>query len=185
MDAHHIHITGASGAGCSTLGAALAARLGIAHLDTDTFYWKLTDPPFREKQPEQTRVRLIAGAMENAQNNWVLSGSIGAWGAPLIPRFDLVVFLYVPTDIRMARLRARETARYGADAIAPGGWNYDETAYFLKWASGYDTGEYGGRSLPFHREWLKTLPCPVLELDGTEPTETLTDRVCEALKAAH
>lgn len=114
--------------------------------------------------------------------HWVLSGSIGSWGAPLIPSFDLVVFLYAPTDIRMARLSARETARYGTDAIAPGGWHYNETVYFLKWASGYDTGEYGGRSLPFHKEWLKSLACPILELDGIEPTETLTNRICEAFK---
>ena len=47
-----IHITGASGFGVSTLGGALAARLGCAHLDTDDFYWLPTDPPYREVQGE-------------------------------------------------------------------------------------------------------------------------------------
>ena len=31
----HIHITGASGSGTTTLGLALAELLGIRHLDTD------------------------------------------------------------------------------------------------------------------------------------------------------
>lgn len=82
----------------------------------------------------------------------------------------------------MARLRIRETVRFGADAIAPGGRHHKETEYFLKWASGYDTGEYGGRSLPFHRKWLEALPCPTMELDGTHSTHDLMERVCERLK---
>lgn len=45
-----IHIFGASGSGTSTLGRAVAARLGYAFLDADDFYWLPTDPPFREKR---------------------------------------------------------------------------------------------------------------------------------------
>ena len=33
-----IHITGASGSGTSTLGAALANHLCVAHFDADNFY---------------------------------------------------------------------------------------------------------------------------------------------------
>ncbi len=41
-----VHIFGASGAGTSTLGRALADRHRLVHLDTDDFYWMPTDPPF-------------------------------------------------------------------------------------------------------------------------------------------
>lgn len=50
----------------------------------------------------------------------MLSGPLCGRGDPLIPEFDLVVFLVVPTEGRLARLRAREAARYGHAAIAPG-----------------------------------------------------------------
>jgi adenylate kinase family enzyme len=41
-----VHIVGASGSGTTTLGKALAARAGCAHLDTDEFFWMPTEPPF-------------------------------------------------------------------------------------------------------------------------------------------
>ena len=46
-------------------------------------------------------------------NRWVLSGSLSGWGDPLVPKFDLVVFLFVPNEVQMQRLRAREIQRYG------------------------------------------------------------------------
>jgi adenylate kinase family enzyme len=42
----HVHILGASGSGATTLGAALAQRLGFTHLDSDDFFWIKTDPPY-------------------------------------------------------------------------------------------------------------------------------------------
>jgi hypothetical protein len=41
---------------------------------------------------------------------WVLSGPIAGWGDALIPSFDLVVFLHVPTVVRLARLQRSERA---------------------------------------------------------------------------
>jgi hypothetical protein len=41
---------------------------------------------------------------------WVLSASLAGWGDALIPSFDLMVFLYVPTEGRLACLRRRERA---------------------------------------------------------------------------
>ena len=38
FDFHHVHIVGASGAGTTTLAAALAGGIGARHLDTDDYY---------------------------------------------------------------------------------------------------------------------------------------------------
>ena len=37
---------GASGSGTTTLGAALGARLGCRHVDSDDLFWVKTEPPF-------------------------------------------------------------------------------------------------------------------------------------------
>ena len=100
-----IHITGASGTGTTTLGRALARELGCAHFDADDYYWLPTQPPYREKREPAERVRLLRRDLGEA---WVLSGSVSGWGDPLIPRFTAVVFLWVPKDLRLARLRRRE-----------------------------------------------------------------------------
>jgi hypothetical protein len=95
----------------------------------------------------------------------VLSGSLAGWGDPLIPSFDLVVYLYVPTAVRLARLQRRERARFG-DSLEPGGPMYDQHQAFLRWAEGYDPGLSGGRTLRAGATWLGYLPCSVLCLIG-------------------
>lgn len=109
MPMSHVHLTGASGSGTTTLGRALAARLGWRHLDTDDFYWARTDPPFQEPRVIPERTRLLDDA--TAAAGCVLSGSMVGWGDVLAPRFDLVLFLALPAEVRLERLRARERAR--------------------------------------------------------------------------
>ena len=146
-----LHITGASGCGVSTLGAALAARLGCAHLDTDDFYWRPTDPPYRESRPIAERLALIAAALDDAATaGWVLSGSLDGWGDPLIPRFGRVVFLTAPTELRLERLAERERRRYGA-AIEPGGPLHAHHLDFMAFAAAYDTGAFTSTLTGRHR----------------------------------
>ncbi|MDR6288283.1 MULTISPECIES: hypothetical protein [Inquilinus] len=175
MAPRRIHITGAAGSGTSTLGGALAAATGVPHLDTDDFYWLPTDPPFVQKRPIPDRLALIEQAVDGV-DRWVLSGSLVSWGGPLIPRFDLVVFLYVPPALRMERLRRREAERYGAATLAPGGAMHEAHHAFLDWAEAYDAGTVG-RSLPAHEAWLSRLPCPVLRIEGDTTTEDRLQRV--------
>ncbi|HYE20601.1 MAG TPA: AAA family ATPase, partial [Tepidisphaeraceae bacterium] len=108
-----IHLTGASGSGTTTLGRALGQRLGLAHLDTDDFYWLPTDPPYQAARPMPDRLARLEAALD-VELGWVLSGSLAGWGDPLLERFEAVVFLAVPVKERLRRLEARERARYGA-----------------------------------------------------------------------
>ena len=160
-----IHIVGASGSGTTSLAAELAGRYGHRHLDTDDFYWRRTDPPFREKRPPEERLASLRTTFQEAKR-WVLSGSLCGWGDPLIPEFELVVFLLVPTPVRLARLRAREIERYGRQAIAPGGALHEAHVEFLEWAGRYDTGDPEMRSRAMHEAWLAALPCSVVRLEG-------------------
>ena len=43
----------------------------------------------------------------------VVSGSVVNWGTDIEDSFDLVVFLTVPAETRVERLRKRELARFG------------------------------------------------------------------------
>ena len=178
-----IHITGASGSGVSTLGAALARRLGCAQLDTDDFYWLPTEPPYRQSRPVADRLALVLAAMDAAPSGWVLSGSLDGWGDPLIPRFERVVFVATPTTLRLARLAERERRRYGA-AIEPGGALAAHHLDFMAYAAAYDSGVFTstltGRHRARHEAWLARLPCLLLRLDGSAPTDTLVRLVMSA-----
>jgi adenylate kinase family enzyme len=177
-----IHILGASGCGTTTLGMALAERLGVAHVDTDSYFWEPTRPPFQTPRPRAERQTLLAHELD-AHAAWVLSGSLCGWGDVFIPRFDAVVFLRLSTEIRLARLRERELARFGEAALAPGGAMHENHREFLDWAAAYDDGDLSMRSLTRHREWLERLPCPVLRLEGVLDVDEEVGRVVASLAA--
>lgn len=180
MATSRIHITGASGSGTTTLGRALATRLAVPHHDSDDYFWEPTEPPYTTKRDEAERLALMR-RLFLPRAGWVLSGSLVGWGDPLIPSFDLVVFLLTATEVRIDRLRRREAARYGAAAVAAGGDLHAESRAFLDWAASYDTAPAEGRSRAKHEAWLAALPCPVLRLDSNRPVAELAAAVISAL----
>lgn len=157
---NRVHIVGASGSGTTTLGAALARDRGLRHYDTDDYYWKTK---YTEAAPVAVRLETLGRDLTGDQ--WVLSGSLAGWGDPLVPLFDLVVFVYLDPTLRLERLVERERCRYG-DAIAPGGPLADEHQAFVAWARQYDHADETMRSLRRHEAWLAQLPCAVLRLRG-------------------
>ncbi len=60
MQPSRLHITGASGAGTTTLGAALAETFGCPHHDADDFYWLPSDSPYREERSRQKHEAWLA-----------------------------------------------------------------------------------------------------------------------------
>jgi adenylate kinase family enzyme len=174
-----IHILGASGSGTSTLGAALARRLGVPHADSDSFYWLPTDPPYTTPRPMEERQALLLRTLP-VDAHWVFSGAATKWAAPLEPYCDLVVFLRLDPEVRMARLRQREAARWGA-RILPGGDMAAINAAFIAWAEAYDTAGSLRRGLVTHEAWLIDQAAPVLRLDSRAPVQDLVAAVMDRL----
>lgn len=175
-----IVVTGASGSGTTTLGAELATRLGCRHFDADDAFWVRTDPPFTTKRDLVERDAMIRAHLA-PHDAWVLSGSVVGWPWPDPHRdLGLAVFLSLPSGLRMARLRAREIERYGADAVAPGGRMHAGHVEFLAWAERYDSAGTEQRSRVTHEAWLARCACPVLRIDGDT---TVADRVARVLAA--
>ncbi len=169
-----IHITGASGSGVTTLGAGLAAALRVPWHDTDSYFWTATEPPFTTPRPMPERLERLSRALDD-EIGWVLSGSLDGWGDALIPRLGGDIFLRLPPETRMARLRAREATRFGA-RIAPGGDMHASSQEFLAWAESYDSAGTDQRSLARHEAWLAALPCPALRLDAALPAAEVLAR---------
>src|SRR6185369_13153179 len=148
-----ILIMGASGSGTTTLGSALAARLGFAFFDADDYYWLPSNPPFQHKREAALRLSMLLRDLENA-GNAVLSGSVVNWGQEIEDSFSSIVFLTLPASIRVERLRNREVGLYGR-----------EDPEFLEWAAQYDEGRMTGRSLAIHEQWLSKRNCKIIRMD--------------------
>jgi len=180
MTTNRIHILGASGSGTTTLGRAVAQHLRCPSFDTDDYYWLPSDPPFHHKRSIPERHALLGQALAGHER-WVLSGSLCGWGDIFIPRFDVVIFLWIPAAIRLARLGERERRRYGDAALAPGGAMHEIHEAFMAWAATYDHGDLSIRSRQLHEDWLRRLPCPVLRLEGDESVEQRLTQLISAL----
>ena len=176
---HHIHLFGASGSGTTTLGAALAEAIGGQHLDTDSYYWEDTEPPFTTKRPIEQRIRDIQRDSKRSQH-WTLSGSLCSWGDPLLESFTLAVFVRLDPAVRLERLRARERERYGS-RISPDGDMFEQHRAFIEWAASYDTAEPPIRSLKMHQQWQTTLPCPVVTVNSGNALDANLTQVLKQL----
>ena len=162
-------VMGSSGSGTTTLGRAVAERLGIAFFDADDYYWLPTDPPFRQKRDESSRFDMMSTDLGRASSA-VVAGSIMNWGRELEDSFSLIVFLILDAAIRIERLRIRELALLG---------RIDEA--FLEWAAQYEEGRLPGRNRARHEKWLRERSCPVLRLDGDLSVNERLERVIETL----
>ena len=173
--ARGIIIFGAPGAGSSTLGKALAQRLDFPHLDLDDYFWRWdAEVPYTLFRSDEETFGLLMGDIAKSPH-FVLSGSIGKSDRRMYEAlFELAVFITVPPEVRLERLRARTTARFG-ERVLEGGDMYERNNRFIESSAGYETN---GR-LTQHEEWIAELPCPVLRVDGTKGVTENTEWIIE------
>lgn len=168
-----INIVGAPGSGTSTLGRALSSRLGYQFFDADDFYWQPTTPPFKQKYTPDVRLAGLLDAVSRHEAT-VVSGSVCGWGDELEDAFDLVIFLSLPTALRLERIRARELAWFGHADPA-----------FLAWAGQYEQGSLPGRSRARHEAWLSGRHCRVLRFEADVNVEDRVGEVINAVRSEH
>lgn len=179
-----IHIFGASGSGVTTLGNALSKKINIPYFDSDEYFWIPSNPPFTEKRIPEERNKLVKFALTET-NDWIFGGSSLKWGEDVFPEFDLVVFLWIPSEIRMERLKKRELERYG-EVIYTDPKRIKLYQEFLDWAINYDVDPkesgFSGRSLKVHESWLKQIKSKILEIRGDFSVEERINQVINGLK---
>lgn len=95
---------------------------------------------------------------------------------PPSDRVSLMQHALGDEPVRLERLAARETARYG-DRIAPDGDMYHIHVAFKTWASQYDDPSFSGRNRAQHEAWLSRQTAPVLRVDGINSVEQMATDV--------
>lgn len=170
-----IHILGAAGSGTTTLGTAISEKYGYRQLDTDDYFWLPTEPKYITKRERCERQRLLSEAIAKTER-FIISGSLCGWGDMFIPKFELIIFVETPQEVRIERLKQREFDHFG-NRILPNGDMYKNYIDFLEWAAKYDTAGLEQRSRALHTEWLKKTNCPVIIVDGTKPVNEIIKKV--------
>jgi len=175
-----IFITGGSGTGKTSIGEAVCEKIGYKHFDTDSYLWLPTKEPFMETRTPDEYSSLMGKDLINNEK-WILTGHVSfGLGHVYMPLYELVVFMYIPPDVRMERLKKREYERYG-DEILPSGSKYENSKEFLQYAIEYETGTTPG-SLQGQKKFLESVKCPVLKI-ANDSFEESVNTLLEAISS--
>ena len=153
-----ICICGLNGSGKTTLAASLARSLNFKHMDIEDYYFLPSDIPYSHPRTKEEVIPLVLKDM-NEDPCFVFSYVKGDMTPEINAKFDLVVYLDVPKNIRMERIKKRAYDKFG-DRVLIGGDMYEQEEAFFKMASSREPSAI--------EDWLDTLPCNVLRLDGTK-----------------
>jgi adenylate kinase family enzyme len=142
-----VAIIGASGSGKTTLAEAMAARLGVPHIEVDAIHH---GPNWTEMPADEFRVRM---AEVMSADGWVIDSLYQQkLGDMVLLAADTIVWLDLPLHVTMGRLARRTGSRYVRRTEL---WNGNrETLRGVLW----------GRESLFawaiarHREYRRTLP---------------------------
>ena len=158
-----IIICGLNGAGKSTLGKALAKNLGFHFIDNEELYFPKTDSHYTYASPRTRKeVEQLLFSEIKAHKDFVFASVKGDYGEIIYPFFQYAVLLNVPRDIRLKRVKERSFQKFGSRMLHGGDLYEQEEKFFdLVKSRAENTVE----------EWVQSLSCPIIRVDGTKPIE--------------
>ena len=173
-----IIIFGPAGSGKTSLGRMVGETLNFPYYDIDDYIWRWDTPvPYTQMYTREEKISGLMNAI-SAAPDFVMAGSMSSFHEHFDPLFDLAVLLTAHPALRMARVCARERAKYG-DRLLPGGDMYESHMRFRREVDNYESG-IGSPTLQEHTAWLHSLPCRTLRLDGSRPLEENCSKIVRA-----
>ena len=142
-------------------------------IDNEDLFFPKADPSYMFSNPRSKEevIQLLEEKISR-NNRFVFAAVKGNYGGRLIASLDHIVLIEVPKQIRSKRVRDRSYQKFG-DRILPGGDLYDTES---KWFSLTDS-----RPDNYVSDWLETVNCPVIRIDGTLPVENNLDYIVSEL----
>ena len=158
-----IQICGLNGCGKSTLGKALADKIGFHFIDNETLYFarSQTNEPYTNPRSQEEVEKLLINEVSE-HPDFVFSAVRGNYGKEIVQMYNFVVVIEAPEEIRSQRVRNRSFQKFGSRMLLGGDLHAREEAFFQMAAS---------RQNDYVENWLRSVKCPIIRVDGTKPIE--------------
>ena len=156
-----IIVCGLNGSGKSTLGKALAKKLKFRFIYNENLYFPKTDRNYIYAFPRsRSEVEKLLMNEVKTYNNFVFAAVKGDYGKDIVPLYKYAVLIDVPKEIRMQRVRNRSFQQFGNRMLKGGDLYESQEAFF---------NLINARPEHYVEEWVQSLNCPVIRIDGTKP----------------
>lgn len=168
-----ICVCGLNGSGKTTLAKALSQKINFCHFDVEDYYFdsKSGVPYAQARTREQVEELLMNDIQKHPQ--FVFSAVNGDFNDAVTSKYKLVIYLSVPHAERMRRIKQRAYNKFG-DRVLEGGDMYEQEQNFFR--------SCAERSDEKIINWLDTLSCCVLRLDGTDTVQNNIEKIVYLIK---
>ena len=168
-----IQICGLNGCGKSTLGRALANRIGFHFIDNENLYFDSdqANEPYANPRPQEEVERLLMNEVSKYPN-FVFAAVKGNYGKDIIPMYSYIIVIEVSKEIRSQRVRNRSFQKFGSRMLMGGDLYKQEEAFFRMAESRQDD---------YVENWLQSVKCPIIRVDGTKPIEENVEYIIHAI----
>lgn len=172
--ARGIQVCGLNGCGKSTLGRALAQKIGFHFIDNEELFFtrNAADEPYQNPRSRAEVEKLLMEEVRR-HGDFVFAAVKGDYGSAILPLYRYAVLIEVPKEIRLRRVRNRSFQKFGG-RMKPGGDLYESEEVFFQTAA--------ARPEDYAESWARTLSCPVVVVDGTRPVEENVERLAGLLR---
>ena len=169
-----IIICGLNGSGKSTLGKALAEKLDFHFIDAEDLYFPkaVSNYIYSNLRTREKVERLLLREI-NESKNFVFASVKGDYGESIYTLFKYAILIDASKDIRMQRVRSRSFQKFGNRMLTGGDLHEQEKRFFDFVKS---------RSENIVEEWIQSLECPIIRIDGTKAIEENIDFIIEQLQ---
>lgn len=169
-----IVVCGLNGSGKSTLGKALAEKLNFHFIDNEDLFFPKVDKqyPYAAPRTREEAKGLLLWEIKTHEN-FVLASVTGNYGDELYPFFQYAVLIDVAKVVRMQRVKNRSFQKFG-ERMLPGGDLYEQEKKFFDFVS--------SRAENMVEEWVASLSCPVIRVDGTKLVEENLESILEQMR---
>ena len=169
-----IIICGLNGTGKSTLGKALAEKLHFHFIDIENLYFPKTNPNYIYASPRTRKeVEKLFLHEIKTHKDFILASVKGDYGEDIYSLIQYAILLDVPKNIRMKRVKNRSFQKFG-NRMLLGGDLYEQEENFFHFVESRDEN--------IVEEWVKSLKCPVIRMDGTKSIDENTNFIMERIQ---
>lgn len=169
-----IIICGLNGAGKSTLAKALAKKMNYHFIDIEDVYFPKENSEYMYSDPRSfEEVETILSNIISENDNSVLASVAGNFKEEIVSHFKCAIYIDVSKEIRIKRVYERSYIKFG-ERMCEGGDLYEKENSFFDFVRSRDENTV--------ENWLSTISCPIIKVDGTLPIDDNVKLITEKLQ---